>query len=399
MNVGELIAAPLLRNAVLLAGDGGLLSDVTWAVPDKYLEFDNWIMPGLMLLVTDAYPNDTKWIETISHYLQYEPSAVVFFIDKEKEEDASGENQVSRWAIESWHNKNNLPLIGVRGSANTTSFLKHFALTAAMWFRQEAQQETWLQEVCTDSNFTNINSLAIQYGYNTEYNYYASILSISGKDGKGDIVSSEMERNMIQGFLHRELDLKEATVLSYTDNDKIIAFIPRGKIEERKDFRGRIEKAMRKPHSEVSDNKWRLYIGNKATDITQFKTSYQNALKTKIIIERLAISDRISYYNDYYMHMILLDQPSSKLREQMEYVLFPILNKPDLLDTLTNYLVFGESLKEASEKSFVHVNTLKYRLGRISDYLACDLKDPNVRFKLRMAITIYRYLEGPEVVE
>ena len=268
-----------------------------------------------------------------------------------------------------------------------------------MWFRQEAQQETWLQEVCTDSNFTNINSLAIQYGYNTEYNYYASILSISGKDGKGDIVSSEMERNMIQGFLHRELDLKEATVLSYTDNDKIIAFIPRGKIEERKDFRGRIEKAMRKPHSEVSDNKWRLYIGNKATDITQFKTSYQNALKTKIIIERLAISDRISYYNDYYMHMILLDQPSSKLREQMEYVLFPILNKPDLLDTLTNYLVFGESLKEASEKSFVHVNTLKYRLGRISDYLACDLKDPNVRFKLRMAITIYRYLEGPEVVE
>lgn len=144
----------------------------------------------------------------------------------------------------------------------------------------------------------------------------------------------------------------------------------------------------------MSASKWRLFVGSRARDLSEFNRSYLQATKTREIINRLRISDRIAYYNDYYMHMLILDQPEEKLREQMEYVLGPIMDNSELIETLTNYLVFGESLKVTSEKMYVHVNTLKYRLNRISDLLVVDLKDPNARFKLRTAITIYRFLTG-----
>jgi sugar diacid utilization regulator len=205
-----------------------------------------------------------------------------------------------------------------------------------------------------------------------------------------------MEISMARGFLGRELSFKEAPVLSFELNGDVVAFIPREQEEERSRFRRRIDKAMAKPHGEVSASKWRIAIGTRAWSVSEFNESFNNAFKTKGVTSQLNVTDRVAYFRDWYMHMLLLDQPRKQLEEQMRHELEPILDAADLLETLTNYLVFGENLKVTSEKTYIHVNTLKYRLKRISELLCCDLKDPTVRFRLRMAITMYRFLEKGE---
>lgn len=94
------------------------------------------------------------------------------------------------------------------------------------------------------------------------------------------------------------------------------------------------------------------------------------------------------------MHLLLLRGSKHVLHEQIDFVLGPILNEPELLETLDSYLKHSENLKTTSEHLFLHVNTLKYRLQRISELLNCNLKDADTRFRLRMALTIEYYLRN-----
>lgn len=94
------------------------------------------------------------------------------------------------------------------------------------------------------------------------------------------------------------------------------------------------------------------------------------------------------------MHQLLLNEPAEDLRRHMTYVLSPILDFPELLETLSAYLVFGENVRETARKTGTPESTFKYRLRRVGQLLEMDLGDPQVRFQLRMALTIEKYLRG-----
>ena len=70
--------------------------------------------------------------------------------------------------------------------------------------------------------------------------------------------------------------------------------------------------------------------------------------------------------------------PRAELKLQTEKLLGPVFSDPELAETLVTYLDSGENMKLTSEKLFIHINTLKYRLQRISKLLNCNLKDPNI---------------------
>ncbi len=55
-------------------------------------------------------------------------------------------------------------------------------------------------------------------------------------------------------------------------------------------------------------------------------------------------------------------------------------------DTLRAFLECGGELKPTAEKLFIHRNTLDYRLRRIEEILHCDVRDPETRFTLRLAM-------------
>lgn len=61
-----------------------------------------------------------------------------------------------------------------------------------------------------------------------------------------------------------------------------------------------------------------------------------------------------------------------------------------LFYTLTAYLETGGSLAAAADRLHVHVNTVKYRLKRVEQITGTDLSDQDVRFQLRVAVTVAR---------
>jgi DNA-binding PucR family transcriptional regulator len=73
------------------------------------------------------------------------------------------------------------------------------------------------------------------------------------------------------------------------------------------------------------------------------------------------------HYQNYYIE---------KLKE------YDLKHQTQLLDTIEVYLRFDCNINDASKALHVHVNTLNYRLKRISELTELNLKDPNQKMNL-----------------
>lgn len=63
-------------------------------------------------------------------------------------------------------------------------------------------------------------------------------------------------------------------------------------------------------------------------------------------------------------------------------------NSPELLQTLTAYLESGRSLETTARTLFVHANTVRYRLKRISEVIGWDATGSREAFILQVAIVL-----------
>ena len=67
---------------------------------------------------------------------------------------------------------------------------------------------------------------------------------------------------------------------------------------------------------------------------------------------------------------------------------------PSLLETARTHLD-SSGLEATARALIVHVNTVRYRLGRIGDLTGYDLTDPHEAFTVRVALTLGAILEDP----
>ena len=61
---------------------------------------------------------------------------------------------------------------------------------------------------------------------------------------------------------------------------------------------------------------------------------------------------------------------------------------PELLTTLRSYLDCGRSLELTAKTLFVHANTVRYRLKRISDVIGWDATGAHEAFVLQVALVL-----------
>lgn len=63
-------------------------------------------------------------------------------------------------------------------------------------------------------------------------------------------------------------------------------------------------------------------------------------------------------------------------------------NATELLPTLRAYIECGGNQSRAAERLYVHLNTMKYRLGRICDITGIDLKDADAMFHIALSLRL-----------
>jgi DNA-binding PucR family transcriptional regulator len=61
---------------------------------------------------------------------------------------------------------------------------------------------------------------------------------------------------------------------------------------------------------------------------------------------------------------------------------------PTLIETLDAYLDCGGAIEACARKLFVHPNTVRYRLKRITDFTGRDPTQPRDAYVLRVAATV-----------
>jgi DNA-binding PucR family transcriptional regulator len=97
---------------------------------------------------------------------------------------------------------------------------------------------------------------------------------------------------------------------------------------------------------------------------------------------------RITLADDVLAERALAGDALSK-QTLVEKIYKPLAeNSAELLDTLVAYLDCGRSLEATSKQLFVHANTVRYRLKRISEIIGWDATGAHEAFVLQVAMVL-----------
>lgn len=383
MTVEALLKAPFMRNVEVLAGETGLARDVSNMVPDVELDPEQWLMAGALVLWTGEREESLR--EFLDRILKTVPAGILVLGEKNKSliEDAEL----------AWFEENKLPLLYSDRSGSQYALMRSYVTFASVAQSRINLRSEMVRELCLyERNRISISS-AKANGYNPSFNYYV-LLFRQRKGEELTPVQRELNLEAVRNAAAPYLQKPFAEVLNFQEGDEQTLLIPIDGTAISNKEREKVEKTVEHVLGNLEPCKYTVSAGGVATSPQGIYQAYQQALRTADIVTALRAFETVSFFDDWYMHMALLEQSREELDQLMKRTLGPILDKPDLVKTLSTYLTYGESLKLTAEKLFIHVNTLKYRLNQIGDALSCDLTNPNIRFRLRVAIIIERYLNG-----
>jgi sugar diacid utilization regulator/GAF domain-containing protein len=135
-------------------------------------------------------------------------------------------------------------------------------------------------------------------------------------------------------------------------------------------------------------------IGDRTARPADYAASFRLARESLDLMHRLDRRGVVIGANQLGAYRLLLKTSSpEELRAYASRSLGPLLDparrgSPELLATLRAFLEGGQSQRAAARACSVHVNTVVYRLQRISELLGVDLADPSAIFDLTLAFRI-----------
>lgn len=109
-------------------------------------------------------------------------------------------------------------------------------------------------------------------------------------------------------------------------------------------------------------------------------------------------SDRVMFFSKMGISKVFMKLGSTKvLNELYLECLGPLIDYEhgthgELMETLRMYTACDYSISDTTERLFVHRNTVKYRLKRITDILGEDITRGDIRFKIMLAFEALDYL-------
>jgi DNA-binding PucR family transcriptional regulator len=94
----------------------------------------------------------------------------------------------------------------------------------------------------------------------------------------------------------------------------------------------------------------------------------------------------------------LIGDPDAQ-RQLVDSVFTPLaVRDDDLLATVSSYAATGGSVEATARDLFVHANTVRYRLQRVSDVCGINPHDPRGLFVVQVALTLGRVTTTPELL-
>jgi PucR family transcriptional regulator, purine catabolism regulatory protein len=157
--------------------------------------------------------------------------------------------------------------------------------------------------------------------------------------------------------------------------------------------------------SQIGEQQKKIVIGKYVEDITAIHISYQTALETIRIHDRLGSKSDSHFYEDLHIYRII-----SQLNRQLDLheivleYLEPIITYDEkyngkLMETLKTYLSCNGSKQETAKRLFIVRQTLYHRIQKLEKLLGTDFMEHEKRLTIEFMILSYEYLVGAKKKE
>ncbi|MEY4639648.1 MAG: hypothetical protein RLY13_646, partial [Actinomycetota bacterium] len=131
-----------------------------------------------------------------------------------------------------------------------------------------------------------------------------------------------------------------------------------------------------------------MVLGTEVPAIAQAHVSAKSALAGFAVVKTWAKAPRPIGADDLLAERALAGDMLAK-NTLIERIYRPLLNNSaELLETLSTYLEAGRSLESTARELFVHPNTVRYRLKRISEIIGWDATGAREAFVLQVAMVL-----------
>ncbi len=131
-----------------------------------------------------------------------------------------------------------------------------------------------------------------------------------------------------------------------------------------------------------------IVVGVPVKTVSLARRSAKTALAAFSVVESWPKAPRPVFADDLLAERALAGDQLAKTR-LVERIYVPLIqNSLELLETLTCYLDTGRSLEATARELFVHPNTVRYRLKRITDLIGWDATGARESFVLQVAIIL-----------
>jgi DNA-binding PucR family transcriptional regulator len=131
-----------------------------------------------------------------------------------------------------------------------------------------------------------------------------------------------------------------------------------------------------------------LVLGPEVTDISEAHRSAKAALAGFAVVRAWPKAPRPIAADELLAERALAGDMLAK-STLIQRIYRPLAeHSPELLETLGSYLETGRSLESTARDLFVHPNTVRYRLKRISEIIGWDATGPREAFILQVAMVL-----------
>lgn len=131
-----------------------------------------------------------------------------------------------------------------------------------------------------------------------------------------------------------------------------------------------------------------LVVGPTVRDVSAAHSSARAALSAFAVLRNASKVQRVTHADDVLAERALAGDTLAK-QTLVDKIYKPLAeNSSELLETLVAYLDCGRSLEATSKQLFVHANTVRYRLKRISEIIGWDATGAHEAFVLQVAMVL-----------
>lgn len=398
----SILKLPFLENMKVVAGERGLNRIIRWVHVMEYPEYSRWLNGGELILFSGvAIKNDLdKFLSFVKDINSKNVSGLAVnigpYIEKTPKEVISLADSLGFPIFEFPFE---VKFIDVSQSICKAIFINKV---------EQQSRDNFMKDIILKGTVFSEDILerAILYGYNPNREYYSFVISIENfnkiamKNGVLDSEKAFQVKQHVEQIVMDMFNKKGKKLIQITEDSSIILMI-----EGRNNnfYKTSIEdvgwEIIKNINAAIDNITVNIGIGGLWNELKDFKKSVNEARKILRLLKANGLKNTARYYENIGIYKLFFKIDDYGIMENFYLNSLKSLldydnkNTTQLVDTLEVYIEEGGNLNRASEKLFVHKNTLKYRIKRIEEISKCDLRNVNQLFDFYISFKIKKFLK------